>query len=196
MGEHSADWASAIIAFVALLFSGFSWWKSSKAADASEAAKKTSDEAKQKALDAIAKAEEIQNKTQMAMLELQHAERLSTRRDAVRSSEAAVSTFRQGRAPETFSKEEVAHLTEMQDQWRNTHEDFLNAVDGLCASYRDGKLDPERCKASYFGTVGEIARVKAPHPWFDLMHPQATSRYQAIWLVFEEWHNFEKGKKS
>jgi hypothetical protein len=69
---------------------------------------------------------------------------------------------------------------------RSAQENFLNAYDVACASYRDGKIDKIRFKKSYQLEIHQLVTDPSFH---DLLFPEATSGFKAILAVHDEWEN-------
>ncbi len=73
---------------------------------------------------------------------------------------------------------------------RSAVEDNLNAYEDACGKYLDGKIDKTRFKKTYNSEIqnlytGEKSMIA------DLMLPDATSNFQAIWKVYKEWYIHE-----
>ena len=96
-----------------------------------------------------------------------------------------------GRRSDELKAQDKRRLEILEKAFRSAVEDNLNAYEDACAKYVDGKIDKERFKKSYISEVQRLCAEKTS-VITDLMHPDTTSKFQAIWKVYREWHIHEK----
>lgn len=96
-----------------------------------------------------------------------------------------------GRLPTDMSEEDKRKLKPLNLRRISAMEELLNAYENACSKYRDGKVDKDRFKKTYFSEIRNI--FEPPDNRFEkLIHPEGTSRFKALWLVYREWYNLEK----
>lgn len=96
-----------------------------------------------------------------------------------------------GRNRTDLSKEETVHLEFLEKSWNSSVEGYLNAYEDACGKYFDNKIDKKRFKKMY---IEEIRNICDPErgAFSRHMHPDATSKFEAIWKVYKEWLRYEK----
>ena len=116
---------------------------------------------------------------------------ISSTRQRVEDLSVQIGVALDGKRPDEFTAKDRRRLETLEKAFRSAVEDNLNAYEDACAKYVDRKIDTERFKKSY---VSEIQRLCAEKTSVitDLMHPDTTSKFQAIWKVYREWHIHEK----
>ena len=178
--------------WVPYLFSGTSLIGSAIAFFLSSRANKTSGDAKQKALDAIARADDAQTKARQGSLELQLQGELVTRTDRINDVERDLEVFRNGRKLEDLNPEDKTRLAEIVKRHKNAWEGYLNVMETGCALYRDGKTDKVRFQQTFHSDIKRLFAVPNEHPVHDMLYPDGNSDYHAIWAVHKKWHNLEE----
>ena len=96
-----------------------------------------------------------------------------------------------GRKKDQLSQEEQSHLAFLKTSWNSAVEGYLNAYEDACGKFVDTKIDPTRFKKMYIEEIRNICEPK--HESYERhMHPEATSKFEAIWKTYKEWHRHEK----
>jgi len=95
-----------------------------------------------------------------------------------------------GRRPDQLNARDRRRMETLEKALRSAVEDNLNAYEDACGKYLDGKIDKTRFKKTYNSEIqnlytGEKSMIA------DLMLPDATSNFQAIWKVYKEWYIHE-----
>lgn len=78
----------------------------------------------------------------------------------------------------------------LRTQCASAVEAVLNAYETACGQFIDGKVDRERFKKTYHSEIRQLCDPKN-EAYASLMHPQATSHFQATWKVYQQWYNLE-----
>jgi hypothetical protein len=120
---------------------------------------------------------------------------ISTARHRYEDVAALLEGLRAGRQPnEITDVKELAQFKALARRTRSAAEDYVNQYENACAKYIDNKIDKERFKRTYFSEIRTLCEVKANENsiLFDLLNPEATSKFQAIWRVYREWYYLEK----
>lgn len=120
---------------------------------------------------------------------LRHA--ITITRQKVDDFSLQVSAPMKGRRKGRLSAEEKVHLKLLEKAFRSAVGDNLNAYEDACAKYLDGKIDRERFKKTYVCEIQNLCNAKKS-VIAEFMHPESTSKFQAIWKVYREWHIHEK----
>jgi effector-binding domain-containing protein len=68
-------------------------------------------------------------------------------------------------------------------------ENNLNAYEGACAIYIDGKIDKERFKKTHIIEIRQLVENEGMKRYFE---PATTTRFKAILKVYNEWENLEQ----
>ena len=95
-----------------------------------------------------------------------------------------------GREKHTLSPEEQKHLEFLETTWDSAVEGFLNAYEDAAGKFIDNKTDPVRFKKIYIEEVRNICDPKR-QSYLRHMHPESTSKFEAIWKIYKEWHRHE-----
>lgn len=95
-----------------------------------------------------------------------------------------------GRKKEELSKEEQNHLEFIQTSWNSSVEGYINAYEDACGKFLDEKIDQIRFKKVYIEEIRNICDPKR-EAYKRHMHPDATSKFEAIWKVYSKWHRHE-----
>lgn len=155
-------------------------------------AKSEANAAMTKALEAIQKAEDAQTKAQMGALELQHRVFLSSRRDRIQEVTRDLEAIVAGRRPEEFSDTDKARMKDAKQRLLSAYEDFLNALEQACRHLRDERLNETAFRRMYDDEVRTVCVAGQDSPFFSFMHPEATTRFRAIWATYKDWFDLEK----
>lgn len=156
------------------------------------AAKADANAAMTKALEAIQKAEDAQTKAQAGALELQHRMFLSSRRDRIQEVTRDLEAIAFGRKPEEFTDTDKARMVDAKRRLLSAYEDFLNALEQACRHLRDEKVDGEAFRKMYDDEVRTVCTSGAETPYYGFMHPEATTKFRAIWATYRAWFDLEK----
>ncbi len=118
-------------------------------------------------------------------------EQISIARQRMEDMGIEIQKFLKGRNREQLSPDENNYLSFLERTWNSSVENYLNAYEDACGKYIDGKIDRTRFKKMY---IEEIRNICDPNreSYKKHMHPKATSKFEAIWKVYEEWHRHEK----
>lgn len=103
---------------------------------------------------------------------------------------AEVESIVEGRAPSELSDQEKRRLKEINLRRGSSMEELLNTYENACSKYRDGKTDRDRFKKTYFSQIRNLFEPPG-NAFRDLLHPEGTSRYKALWRVYKEWYDLE-----
>lgn len=116
---------------------------------------------------------------------------ISKERTHVGKAATELSEFLGEKSPEELSESEQGAWKVLQSQYHSEIEDLLNAYEQACSAYLDGKVDKERFKKNYVNELPNLCDPDTAH-FAKHMFPEATSRFEAIWKVYREWHKHEK----
>lgn len=118
-------------------------------------------------------------------------EAISNARQRIEESSFKIEEFLFGRLPTQLNAAEKRRLELLSKSRSAIIENYLNAYEDACGKYIDNKIDKVRFKKAY---ISEIANLCKPdvESYAKHMHPKSTSKYEAIWKVFDEWHRHEK----
>jgi len=170
---------SAGIAFLSLLGT---MYFASKASSASKKSLENANLANQNA--------ERANQIATGQTETSLRELISSTRTRMEDAGYKIQDLLQGRSKDDLDEAQLNHLGYLEASWRSAVEDHLNAYEDACGKFLDEKTDPSRFKKAY---VNEIQTLCSPsHESFvRLLHPESTSKYEAIWKVYRTWHRHE-----
>lgn len=118
-------------------------------------------------------------------------EAISNARQRVEEATYKIEDLLLGRDPNILSQTEQSRLTILSKTRNASIENYLNSYEDACGKYIDNKIDKERFRKSYISEVANLCRADVVS-YARFMHPKATSKYEAIWKVFDEWHRHEK----
>lgn len=96
-----------------------------------------------------------------------------------------------GRDKKSLDAGEKAQLDILYRIYDSSIENLFNAYEDACGKYRDEKIYKDRFKKMYIKEIEHLCDPKKDS-YARLMHPEGTSAYKAIWLVYHEWHTHEK----
>jgi hypothetical protein len=92
-----------------------------------------------------------------------------------------------------LDKNDKKLLTTFEKAYRSAVEDWYNSYEEACAKYLDGKIDKERFRKSFKSEIKNIVEIKKEDEiMYSLINPKGTSRFRAIWKVYDEWENLEQ----
>jgi hypothetical protein len=95
-----------------------------------------------------------------------------------------------GRSVDELSDAEKKLFNQKKLRFQSRIEEVLNSYEQACGKYIDEKIDKNRFRKDYTSEVQRIFSDKKS--FYDLLHPQGTSKFKALWKVYEEWFNLEK----
>lgn len=101
-----------------------------------------------------------------------------------------IAAILKGRKSEDLQPDEKSVYDVAKASFDTAVEQQLNTYEDACAKYRDNKIDKRRFKQIYVSEIRNLAESRAPS-MRNLMHPRDTSRYKAIWAVYDEWNDLE-----
>lgn len=117
-------------------------------------------------------------------------EQIMNARHRMEDNGLKIQDFLKGRKRADLDNEELPHLEFLESNWRSSTESYLNSYEDACGKYLDNKTDKTRFKKGYINEVKNICDPKRT-AFERLMHPEATSNFEAIWKVYKEWHHHE-----
>ncbi|EJL6706337.1 hypothetical protein NMS58_003445 [Vibrio cholerae] len=171
-----SDYIGIGSAGIALISMGVSIYYSSKASSASK--------------NSLSSAERANN-IAIGQTETSLREQIMNARNRMEDCGFKIQEFLKGRKIDNLNGEELPHLEFLESTWRSSTESYLNAYEDACGKYLDDKTDKERFKKAYINEVKNICDPKRTS-FERLMHPESTSKFEAIWKVYKEWHRYEK----
>ncbi|OBZ14625.1 hypothetical protein A8L34_11935 [Bacillus sp. FJAT-27264] len=71
---------------------------------------------------------------------------------------------------------------------KTAKERYVNSYEHACGLYNDNKIDRDRFKKQYYI---EIRGLFESNSFNDFLHPEGTSRFEAVWRVYKEWNKLE-----
>jgi hypothetical protein len=113
---------------------------------------------------------------------------ISQTRGAVRAIALQIASAADGKTEkELQAAAQQRRMEPLRQIFAEAVEDNLNAYEDACAKYLDKKIDRERFKKMYSEEIrGLCTNAKAPTE--EMLHPEATSKFRAIWKVYRMWH--------
>lgn len=88
----------------------------------------------------------------------------------------------------TRTPEEEIFFQDLRSFLRSAMENHLNAYEGICGLYLDGKIDQERFHKNYKSAIRNLLQEKTYKDFLD----SRASKFHAILTVYEKWENLEK----
>jgi hypothetical protein len=114
---------------------------------------------------------------------------ISTARTRAEDAGLRIEELLNGRPKAELSVPEKKRLEFQEKAFKSSLEDYLNAYEDACSKYVDKKIDCDRFRKFYFSEIRTICEgSKAGTPMYELIHPEGTSKYQAIWKIYHEWY--------
>ncbi len=109
-----------------------------------------------------------------------------------RMEEVAIEIIKQhkGRAYSTLDDGEKSVVSGVHELHKAAIEKMLNTYETCCASYLDGKVDPERFKRNFHIEIRNIVEDKQSRIAEVREQPPQT-KFKNIFIVYEKWHNLE-----
>lgn len=117
---------------------------------------------------------------------------ISESRTSVREIGLQLGTFMAGRRKDQLNAEDTRKLAAFEGPFREAVEDNLNAYEDACAKYLDNKIDKQRFKKMYHREIQVLCETPSDNAIHSFLHPEGSSKFQAIWKVYREWHHHEK----
>jgi hypothetical protein len=136
----------------------------------------------------------LANDVSMGQAENELRNSIRTTKSRVEDIGLQMASLLDGKRPDQLNAQERRHFGVLDKIFRSAVEENLNAYENACAKYRDRKIDRKRFKQTYYTEVRKLCEPPldgSPSAIKDLMHPADTSSFQAIWMVFREWHHRE-----
>lgn len=185
--DQKIAFGSAIIAFASMIVTIIFSNKSSRSSKESLSHSQKANEYAQTANSYANKANEISiGQTETAM-----REQIALARQRMEDVGFKLQEILRGRKKENLSPEEQSHLSFLETSWNSSVEGYINAYEDACGKFIDNKTDPTRFKKMYIEEIRNICDPKR-ESYARHMHPEATSKFEAIWKTYKEWHRHEK----
>lgn len=118
-------------------------------------------------------------------------EAISNSRERVEDSLLRIEDLISGRKLNRLTADETRRLKTLSKSRNSIIENYLNAYEDACGKYIDNKIDKIRFRKSYISEIQNLCDASV-ESYSKHMHPKATSKFEAIWKVFDEWHRHEK----
>jgi hypothetical protein len=169
------DWiaiVSAIISVIALIVSGYF------AACAERAAENANKDAERANVIAVG-----QSETQVRSA-------ISSQQQTVQGLGIQIAVALKGKKPADLDAKDKSLFDVLDKAYEHAVELQLNSYEDACGKYRDDKIDRVRFKQSYVSEIRNLCESKTDSI-HRLLHPRDTSKYRAIWAVYDEWNNLE-----
>jgi hypothetical protein len=117
---------------------------------------------------------------------------ITATRQPVRQLAVEIASLLDGRRSDQLSAEEKRRLNGYELPFNEAVEDNLNAYETACAHYIDNKIDRQRFHRLYVREIQNLCECDGENPVHAFIHPEGSSKFQAIWKVYREWHHLEK----
>lgn len=135
--------------------------------------------------------EERANNIAVGQSETALREAISNARQRIEESSFKIEEVLLGRKSTQLNTEEKRRLNLLSQSRSAIIENYLNAYEDACGKYLDNKIDKVRFKKSYVTEIANLCKADV-ESYAKHMHPKATSKYEAIWKVYDEWHRHER----
>lgn len=145
------------------------------------------EQASRKAMDSEKRANDIA----IGQSETALREAISNTRQRMQEAIYKIEEVLQGRDISNLNTAENNRLTLLKQSLSSATEDLLNAYENACGKYIDDKIDKNRFKKSFVNEISNLCKSDV-ETYAKHMHPEGTSKYEAIWKVYREWHRHEK----
>lgn len=132
---------------------------------------------------------EINRLIAMGQAETSQRAAITVTRTAVREMGIKIADLVAGRKVADLKADERRQYELYQGMFAETIEDNLNAYETGCMLYIDGKLDKNRFKSAYIREIQNLCEAPAGHPCHAHLNPEGSSKFQAIWKAYREWHH-------
>lgn len=116
---------------------------------------------------------------------------ISNARQRIEESTYKIVELSQGKKPDKLTANEKRKLEALEKALSAVVEDYLNAYEDACGKYIDNKIDKDRFKKFYIKEIENLCKPEV-ELYAIHMHPRETSKYEAIWKAYREWHRHEK----
>jgi len=126
----------------------------------------------------------------IGQMETSLREQITNARNRMEDSSLKIPDLLKGRERDGLTDSELQHLEVLENSWRSSIESYLNAYEDACGKFIDDKTDKDRFRKGYINEIKTICDHNRAS-FSRLMHPEATSQYEAIWKVYREWHRHE-----
>lgn len=113
-------------------------------------------------------------------------------RQSVRDLTIQISSLLDGRRDDQLRAEDRRRLQPLANAFKDAVEENLNAYEDACAKYLDRKIDRKRFQKMYITEIRNLIECDSENVMHEMLHPEGTSRFRAIWKVYHRWHNLEK----
>jgi len=118
-------------------------------------------------------------------------EAIARARERVEENCLQIADFLNGRNKEDIPDSQKSYYKILEKKWESAIENLINSYEDACGKYIDNKIDKERFKKIYFSEIKNICDPKVKS-YADFMHPKATTNFEAVWKVYDEWYKHEK----
>lgn len=130
------------------------------------------------------------NQISMGELEKSIRDFISQARRNMEDKAMHLMTVLKGRRSNELETNEKFIFEAIKKVYKSAIEDWLNAYEEACAKYLDGKIDKDRFHKTFKTEIKNIIEgEKENKEMYELIHPEETSHYKAIWEVYKEWEN-------
>jgi hypothetical protein len=109
---------------------------------------------------------------------------------AVREIALKLEELIDGRRDNQLNAQERRRVKSRAVAFNEAVEENLNAYEDACGKYIDNKIDKKRFKKSFVSEIQNLCEAKAGEI-FEFLHPEANTKFRAIWKVYREWHIHE-----
>ncbi len=171
--DQKISLGSAIVALLSLFGTIFFAWKASISSRSARSS------------------EERTNDIAVGQSETALREAISGARQRIEEASFKIEELLLGRKPNQLNAAENRRLELLSKSRSAIIENYLNAYEDACGKYIDNKIDKIRFKKSYVSEIANLCKADV-ESYAKHMHPKATSKYEAIWKVYDEWHRHEK----
>ena len=130
------------------------------------------------------------NNIAIGQMETSLREQISIARNRMEDQALKIPEFLKVRKPKELDEHDKRYLDFLDTTWKSSNENYLNAYEDACGKFNDGKIDKGRFRKVYINEIKNLCDDKK-ESFSRLMHPKATSQFEAIWKVFDEWHRHE-----
>lgn len=127
----------------------------------------------------------------MGQAEISQRAAITVTRTAVREMAIKIADLLAGRKKDVLKADEKRRLEAYEAMFHEAVEDNINAYENGCMLYNDEKLDRGRFKKAYIREIQNLCEAESDHPCHGHLHPTDSSKFQAIWKVYREWHHHE-----
>lgn len=112
-------------------------------------------------------------------------------RQSVRDISLQIETVRDGRRDDELRAPDRRRLDTLGHAFNEAVEENLNAYEGACARFLDGKIDRKRFFKMFHAEIRSLVECENTSPVYPFLHPEGTSKFKAIWKVYRKWNHHE-----